>query len=633
MLNVGSGGNQAATQQELSSAMSGMRSGGTPMADPFAMVQPVRYITPEEEVTLLDDMSNMPPELQGAEAYGPEPIDTTAPAIPEEVIQPGMEQQPVDPVQQPANQPRGRRPFKMDVSAPEFNQNYRYTQQDFYGQQRPISTTDAVGGALHFPQAGQLPMAIWASRMQQHQKRKAEVQERIKQLRDLEVEPTADPYQQSFAKTVGSAKDSFVKALAESYDGDESKAWMEIGTDGTDANRKWLQLHRDMEALGQYGKFLWADAKDYRNQAKNNEIYYTPETLKLAEDFYYGLGNFRGDEGIGDIHQLTKNAERLSQRISIEQFAQKQLLPGIKDRYARFQEAKFYIDPNTGLRVEQTNKKYDANTFLEQEARNYARMNPMVSEAEALDIFKKIIPPEHFEINLDSKMPSGSGGDGGGGTAGGGISLGFDYRKTGLYDKATGKTVAGAQSLHFTPFQETGGKQYPVKEMQVSTGGTTTTRPMRDVQLVYAPEQGKWRLVGKMLDEGSVEKLNNLISTTQFDVSSKSGADALGVQKEVDRVVDEFWRKNAKYSAADADANTSVLEMYWRSGNPDQMVVNELRRKGSRMTVEDVQQKLRTKGGRDEIARILGANIESGQPAQGAPAPATNASDPLGILD
>jgi hypothetical protein len=226
MLNVGSGGNQAATQQELSSAMSGMRSGGTPMADPFAMVQPVRYITPEEEVTLLDDMSNMPPELQGAEAYGPEPIDTTAPAIPEEVIQPGMEQQPVDPVQQPANQPRGRRPFKMDVSAPEFNQNYRYTQQDFYGQQRPISTTDAVGGALHFPQAGQLPMAIWASRMQQHQKRKAEVQERIKQLRDLEVEPTADPYQQSFAKTVGSAKDSFVKALAESYDGDESKAWM-----------------------------------------------------------------------------------------------------------------------------------------------------------------------------------------------------------------------------------------------------------------------------------------------------------------------------------------------------------------------------------------------------------------------
>jgi hypothetical protein len=73
--------------------------------------------------------------------------------------------------------------------------------------------------------------------------------------------------------------------------------------------------------------------------------------------------------------------------------------------------------------------------------------------------------------------------------------------------------------------------------------------------------------------------------------------------------------------------------MYWRSGNPDQMVVNELRRKGSRMTVEDVQQKLRTKGGRDEIARILGANIESGQPAQGAPAPATNASDPLGILD
>jgi hypothetical protein len=604
------------------------------MADPFAMVQPVPFIPPGEEVSILDqtptfDMPGSPmpgipeeviqpgmaPDDAGAYAYSPEQIDTSAPAnwqAQQATPQSGAQPEPDQP-----GQPRSRRPFQMDVSAPDFNENYRYTQQDFYGQQRPISTTDAVGGALHFPQAGELPMAIWASRMQQNASEKQAIKDRINKLREQEIAPTADPYQQSFSGLIGQTKDNFVSALAESYGGNEDLAWKEIATDGTDANRRWMQMHKDLEALGQYGKFLWADAKDVLDMARKNEVSYTPETMKQAEEIYYGLGNLKPDASPADIRRLVETAKGFTKRIGMEQYSKNFMLPGIKERYKRWYTVNFYRDKQTGMKVEEIEKNYNADAFLKESAKQYAKLNPQVSVDEAYEFFSGTIPKEHLELAVDSKIPPSSGGSGPGGAGGDGPIVRADYRN---FIDESGDAVAG-QTIHMSPSQVTGGKEHSVKEMDVSVDGTSNTRPMRNVQLVYNPQKNKWSLYGKLLDEGGVDKLAEIEASTAYDTEGLEGEDLAKVVRMREEAKNEVFTKYAKPSYADADYNTSVLESYWRSSDPSMTLLELVTSKGGKLTYDQLTEKLKSQSGRDEIARILGASPKQATTAKAAAQP------------
>ena len=633
MLDVGSGGNAAQTGRDLGAAMQSMRSGGTPMVDPFAMVQPVPYIPPGSDVSILDRPASIPMESYDM------PGNPMPEVMPEELmVEEGMQPGPIQPVepQQPADQqphsiaqegvpgsvPQpGRRPLQMDVTPPNFNERYRYTQQDFYGGDNPnITWTDPRGVQMYVPKAGELPMAIWASRMQQNASEKQAIKDRINKLREQEIAPTADPYQQSFSNLIGQTKDNFVSALAESYGGNEDLAWKEIATDGTDANRRWMQMHKDLEALGQYGKFLWADAKDVLDMARKNEVSYTPETMKQAEEIYYGLGNLKPDASPADIRRLVDTAKGFTKRIGMEQYFKNFIEPNIKEKYQRWHTVNFYRDKATGMKVEEIQKKYNGEAFLKGYAKEYARLNPQVTEQEAYDFFSSTIPKEHLELSVDSKIPpiGGGSGSGGAGTVDGRI-VRADFRKVNTVGP-DGKTVAaGDQSMHLTPFQVTGGKEHAVKEMQVSIDGTSATRPMRDIQLVYAPIQGKWRMVGKMLDEGASEMLNQIDERTSIGLAeADTPEEQAQIQEQAKQQKDAIWRKYSKAGVAESDFNTSLLESYWGNSDPNTVLLELVTAKGGKMSYDDLQTKLTTKDGRDEIARILGAAPKQATPAKAA---------------
>lgn len=642
MLDVGSGGNAAQTGRDLGAAMQSMRSGGTPMVDPFAMVQPVPYIPPGQEVSILDrpasipmesyDMPGspmpdvMPEELMVEEGMQPGPMQPV-PQAPEQQQPPAIAQEGV-----PGGPPqRGGRPFQMDVSAPNFNEKYRYTQQDFYGDNNPnITWTDPRGVQMYVPKAGELPMAIWASRMQQNASEKQAIKDRIKKLQEQEIAPTADPYQQSFSRLIGQTKDNFVSALAESYGGNEDLAWKEIATDGTDANRRWMQMHKDLEALGQYGKFLWADAKDVLDMARKNEVYYTPETMRLAEEIYYGLGNLKPDASPADIRRLVETAKGFTKRIGMEQYLKNSMLPGIKDRYKRWHTVNFYRDKQTGMKVEEIEKNYNADAFLKESAKQYARLNPQVTVDEAYEFFSGAIPKEHLELAVDSKIPpiGGSGsGSGGAGTVDGRV-VRADYRD--MPEQVGGMIMKDRRSIHLSPFQVTGGKEHAVKEMDVSIDGTSNSRPMRNVQLLYNPGSEQWELYGKMLDEGGVTKLAEIQNSTKYDLDGKSAEEVAVLVKQRDNEIEEVYKKHSKATSAQADFNTSLLESYWGDSDPNYVLLQLVTSKGGKMSYEDLQAKLTTKDGRDEIARILGASQKQATPAKAA-ASSPSQNDPLGI--
>lgn len=631
MLDVGSGGNAAQTGRDLGAAMQSMRSGGTPMVDPFAMVQPVPYIPPGQEVSILDRPASIPMESYDM------PGSPMPDVMPEELmVEEGMQPGPMQPVQpqQPADQQlpsiaqegvpggppqRGGRPFQMDVSAPNFNERYRYTQQDFYGGDNPnITWTDPRGVQMYVPKAGELPMAIWASRMQQNASEKQAIKDRINKLREQEIAPTADPYQQSFSTLIGQTKDNFVSALAESYGGNEDLAWKEIATDGTDANRRWMQMHKDLEALGQYGKFLWADAKDVLDMARKNEVSYTEETMKQAEEIYYGLGNLKPDASPADIRRLVETAKGFTKRIGMEQYSKNSIEPNIKEKYQRWHTVNFYRDKATGMKVEEIQKKYNGEAFLKGYAKEYARLNPQVTEQEAYDFFSSTIPKEHLELAVDSKIPpiGGSGlVSGGAGTVDGRV-VRADYRD--MPEQVGGMIMKDRRSIHLSPFQVTGGKEHAVKEMDVSIDGTSNGRPMRNVQLLYNPGSEQWELYGKMLDEGGVERLQEIEASTSYDTDGLDGEELAKVIKMREDAKNEVYKKHSKATSAPADFNTSLLESYWGDSDPNYVLLQLVTSKGGKMSYEDLQAKLTTKDGRDEIARILGAAPKRATPAKAA---------------
>jgi len=358
------------------------------------------------------------PETPGAD---PAAVEMGAPeAAPVAVVPPADTSVPERAPQDPAmlNQPtpdRGR--FRIGAQAPTLNQNYRYTNEDFYGKQRDFRWTDPRGASMLVPNAGQLPMGIWASQMQQVQGERLKNQQNLQKLiAGMEGggkgAKTAPPYQASLDNAASMARNRFISDLTEQYAGNEAKAWEEIAKPGSKAARDFFDMHRRFEAIGQHGQELWERSKGYLDALKSGDVYRDPETVKLAEEVFYGLGSMRGDEGAGDIDRLTRSMAKFDHAISREKFAKEVLSPNIKDHYQRIQND-YKIRREKGLNIAESEIRFNAENFQKEAARSMTENIPGTSYKDNLKFIEGWYPKEHIDQKFQMSnvpQPSSSGG-------------------------------------------------------------------------------------------------------------------------------------------------------------------------------------------------------------------------------
>ena len=275
-------------------------------------------------------------EVTDQPAYGAPGGAPPAPGVPSGVATPGAEPAPAPAVPgQPTPAPaRARRNIQLESR---FNPNVRYTNEDFYGPRGPdIYSDNAVGGKLYIPRAGELPMGLFASFMQESQKRKAKVEGAIADLmKSSQVKPTADPYQPAFAKLVKDWQNNYVAGLAEQYGGNSQLAWGEIAKEGSDANRDYLSGMKAMDALGQFVKFQWADADKYITEVRDGKLRTTPEQKKRAEEVFYGIGNLKGNMAGGDFVKLAQQTEALKRDMNELKWFNEFVLPMAPEAYKK----------------------------------------------------------------------------------------------------------------------------------------------------------------------------------------------------------------------------------------------------------------------------------------------------------
>ena len=511
----------------------------------------------------------------------------------------------------------------LSVKPPSFRSDRPLTNQDFYGERRDLSWVDAAGNRMDLPRHGQLPLGIISDRIRQNQSELAEVRKRINDLKTKSSTPpkTADPYQQSFNKMFFDGERALVNSIAEQYDGQEDKAWREIATEGTEANRKYMQYHADMQAIASYGKFLSDDAKAIMESAADGKLEYTPEMARQAEEVYYGLRSMRGSDGSASIRNLTEGLHSFRRHISLHNHIKQFMLPNIQDRYKQWQEAKMYRDKKTGMNIVEVKKNYDATAFLKETARDLARFQVYGTEKEIFERLKQHIPPEKLELSITARNPPKPSGSKSGGSdnAKKGPIVRADYRFGSVSsDQPTGQGSADGRSVSLTPYEVTSGKEHAVKQIEVSRGGEETYS-MQFPTLVHNTATNKWSIQGRMLNQQGTKLLTDLETSDSFSVVDGASDEDLGKMMESR----EQQRKSIieKYSVVESvpvEFNTSVLAAKWGASSPEELVSKALAEKGVTMTPEEVYEANSTPGGRLKIAESLGV---SSKPKKSAAAP------------
>lgn len=408
-------------------ATTGVDDSYIPMADPSTPVQDVvteESFSPDLGLPRLMQEDGIPMDYLNQSFSTPiEPGQDPLQAAPQQPAEQPMAPQQVEEdqgVATPGYQPKpegGR--SRASLSAPQFNQKYRYTQEDFYGAQKaPITWTDPRGVQMHVPQAGRLPMAIFASRMQQVQGERAENKQNLQKFIDgLGSPKTADPYQSSLNESVSLARDKFVNDLAAQYGGNTALAWKEIAND-PNTQKRFKDMHIRFEAIGQKGQWAWDRARSYLDAIEKGGVFVHPETKKQAEDIYYGLGSMRGDEDVADIDKLTSDINKFEHSVSRDEYAKKWVLPSLEKMYAQHASnvtAK-RLNSDVGT-VSWEDQKSLSDSFYQTIAASMTDTIPGTTMAENKEWLKGLLPPDKVQLQLrtyspkDPKEIGDSGGD------------------------------------------------------------------------------------------------------------------------------------------------------------------------------------------------------------------------------
>lgn len=488
------------------------------------------------------------PETPGAD---PAAVDMGAPdAAPVAVVPPADTSVPERAPQDPAmlNQPtpdRGR--FRVGAQAPTLNQNYRYTNEDFYGKQRDFRWTDPRGASMLVPNAGQLPMGIWASQMQQVQGERLENKKNLqKLLTDLEGggkgAKTAPPYQASLDNALSMARNRFIGDLTEQYAGNEAKAWEEIAKPGSKAARDFFDMHRRFEAIGQHGQELWERSKGYLDALKSGDVYRDPETVKLAEEVFYGLGSMRGDEGAGDIDRLTRSMAKFDHAISREKFAKEVLSPNIKDHYQRIQND-YKIRREKGLNIAESEIRFNAENFQKEAARSMTENIPGTSYKDNLKFIEGWYPKEHidqkFQMSNVPQPSSSGGGSDAANPASGAATVDYTQLPSKLFTKGGREAGAGTKDFEYPTLNlvdviSKQGRTAQAREYRTLDGEQRFMHPTGIMNV-----NGKLFIVGKLTGQqrASAQQTEQELAAKKKAEAARSGA--LGRTAQVEDATEE----------------------------------------------------------------------------------------------
>ena len=466
---------------------------------------------------------------------------------------------------------RGGRGYRRPLQRAPWNQNYRYTQEDFYGSGNPnITFTDPRGVQLYVPQAGKLPMSIWASQMQSAQGQLAQTRKALADLLESSKTPqTAPPYQRDFSRLVTGAQNNFIRGLAAQYGGNEDLAWEEVAKEGTQANRDWRAMNADAEGVGQFVKYGWDDASAWAKDVMSGKMRVTPEMRQHVEELMYGVGSLKGsDATTGDFAKAAKAIRPLQRDMSLVKFGTEYVLQHAPEIYSKLESEPIYEVKN-GQRIVRTRTREEAtDAFYDAMVQEAKMLIPDVPEDEARKYVEAIIPRVKSDL-VDVKaanIPQSSGGSGAGA---GEASLARTSVITGPSGEVK-KTV-------IFPIQSTGGKPHKVAKGNfntVSSGGVD----------LYAPgltwnDQGHFFIEGTKLGSDDVTRIKK-------NVEGFEGGDE-GVTEQVVEYITA--NKLGKTDRVAATNNGGEMQTLWGTRDPFEVVAMQLRERGEQVTAAEVK--------------------------------------------
>ena len=325
------------------------------------------------------------------------------------------------------------------------NEKYRYTNEDFYGPRgNDITWTDPRGVQMIVPRAGELPVGIWASRVQALQSDLQATRKAMGALMDsTRVAPTADPYQPDFARLLRGMQNNIIGGVAQQYGGDTDLAAQEIGTEGTDANRLWKQAHANAEAVGQFVKFKWADSADWIKGAIEGKIESYPPMRERANELYYGIGSLKGSSTGGDFAKVAQDIGNLERDMNLSKYVREVVVPNVGAYYAQVQRDVEQGVKNGQRVVKRTLTEEVDQEFYDRIANEAQKLAPGLGKEYIMDYVEHVIPRRRKDTeelsykNLPkSKGSKGSSKDGG---EGGGVTGGWGYQQSSISTKSSDK--------------------------------------------------------------------------------------------------------------------------------------------------------------------------------------------------
>lgn len=225
--------------------------------------------------------------------------------------------------------PQGMAPMgRPTLTPPQLNQDYRYTQRDFYGNNPTITATDPVGRQMYVPSYGEVPYAILGSQMQELQKQKAANKAKQEALFAPKLNDTAPQYQQEFATQANNTIQDFIQGQIDSFGGDRSRA-LDYLTNDPKGKLEYAALTRNLNALSSEVKYV-ADAALEKQTAvsKGLEKYSTPEEKEYVERIIRGYSNI-GTDKQGDLQQLVNDSRALTRVMSREKYFTENVVPAM----------------------------------------------------------------------------------------------------------------------------------------------------------------------------------------------------------------------------------------------------------------------------------------------------------------
>lgn len=264
------------------------------------------------------------------------------------------------------------------------------TQEDFYPG--PGVAEDRYETGLELtPRAAQTPLGAISKAAALLQRRQQDLD---KAVQDFDINSkmgkAADPYQQNFVKVARGKMDNFVAGVADAYYKGDKKAAMRAIATNPELRTKWRQLSSELEALGQHSQFIGLRAAEYIKNAKDNKIQFDPETLKMAEELYFGLNQFSAEDGAGgDVLKQTRLNRAFEQRMSMEEFYNNDVLKGLEQSQQELSKVGITKRGNTWFMTKEGKKNFDG--VIDAMAPRMADVSGITVE-EAKDYLTKRLP-------------------------------------------------------------------------------------------------------------------------------------------------------------------------------------------------------------------------------------------------